>query len=198
MGVVGARLLDVQNLVSNAVRQSFHGAIFDAITAQRWTRVCATREALRGALFFVNFHERRDGRLRSRVAVDVKNAVFHLDAITRKADQAFDIIRAVDGVFEHHNIAAFGVITEDTFVRTFGKTTEIGAKHSRAGGVGIAIGEFVNEQEIANQQRGFHRARRDPERLEQQGADQARQNKCKYDRFDGFKKATVVRGFRCH
>ena len=59
--------------------------------------------------------------------------------------------------------------------------------HGRARGIGVPIRHLVHEKKIANQKRVFHRARRDPERLEKDRAknpsDQERVNNG-FDRFN--------------
>ena len=71
------------------------------------------------------------------------------------------------GIFEHHHIAALGLAAQEAAMHRVAERPAAKGK----GVAAIAIGEFLDEQIIADQQRVLHRARRDVERLEQEGAD---------------------------
>ncbi len=81
-------------------------------------------------------------------------------------DTLFDEIGFGDGVAKHDNIATFGFGPKQTVIAAFEHATKVFSIHinakprddyGRAGCVGIAVGHFVHEQEIADQQRFFHR-----------------------------------------
>ena len=94
---------------------------------------------------------------------------------------------------EHHHIAALWLTAEDARVVTIDKATDvfgidIEANSTDADGwtgrIGIAIGHLIDEEEIADQQRLFHRAGRNPEGLKKQGAEDTGNQKCVDDCLD--------------
>ena len=102
---------------------------------------------------------------RYRGLVDEKNAVAHGDAVAWKADDALDEgDRIIVRLAEDDDIAALG--------RGFQNAALEIEYAERKGEARIAVGEFRDEEEIADLQRRDHGARRDVERLEREGAEQ--------------------------
>ena len=103
-----------------------------------------------------------------RLAVDVQHAVDHLDAVAGQADHALDV---VGGVVlrqpEHHDVAALGLAEAPIAA---GEQR----RRQRQRIMAVAVGVFRHEQVVADQQRRLHRAGRNVERLEQEGADDER------------------------
>ena len=87
-----------------------------------------------------------------RLAVDAQAFVLITDLVTRNTDNPFDVIhRRVFRIAEDHHIAPFGLVDADDFLVDHRQTD--------------TIGEFVNQDEIANLQGRNHRTRRNLERL---------------------------------
>ncbi len=119
--------------------------------------------ALRAAMFVLG-HVIGDALALDRFAVDEQDAALHLYAIAGQADNAFDEIGlVVAGQLEDGDVAARGLAFEDAP----GERRQAEGK----GMPGIAVGEFGNEQIVAHQQGGDHRARGDVEGLVGEGAD---------------------------
>ena len=93
-------------------------------------------------------------------------------------------IGAIDGVAKYHHIAALWLAAQDAARNR--------AECEGAGIARIAIGHFVHKDEIADQQSIFHRFRRNPERLKEQGAEQTRNHQRIDHRFDRLDNATVA------
>ncbi|MCY1531564.1 hypothetical protein D9M68_667930 [compost metagenome] len=96
--------------------------------------------------------------LRHRLAVDAQVLAAAVgDAVAGQADHALDVVDVrVAGVAEHHDIAALRITHLD----------HLGVQHRQAD----AVGELVDQDEIAHFQCGLHRAGRDLEGLDQEGA----------------------------
>ncbi len=117
----------------------------------------------------VGLHIRRDVFLRHGVAVDVELAVEHLHAVAGKPDHALDEIFHVFGRvlvrhLEDDDVAAIGIGAEQPSMQEVAHRP--GAERKRV--AAVAIGEFLDEQVVADQQRVLHRSRGDVERLEQE------------------------------
>ena len=93
------------------------------------------------------------------MAVQKHALVFHADMVVWNPYHAFDKrLPDVDGVAKHDDVAAF-----DVFV----------GQQMPGDGSRRCVGQFVNQQVISDQQRVFHRARGNHERLHQgRGAEQ--------------------------
>ena len=126
----------------------------------------------------------------SGVAVDVEHPVDHLDAVAGQADQPLDVVGAVGRMLEDHHVAALRIAGEDAPVER--------ADRERAGVARIAVRHLVDEQEVADQERRLHRARRDPERLEEQGADDAGEQQRVDDGLDELEKPALGLALRHH
>ncbi len=91
-----------------------------------------------------------------RFAVDVQDAAKHLDPVARQADDALDVVRLVVGrPLEDGDVAPFGFGEQDT-PWDQGQT-------ERQRMTAVPVGEFRDEQIIADQQRRHHRTRRNVE-----------------------------------
>ena len=104
-----------------------------------------------------------------RHAVNLQNAIAHLNDVTGKADHALDIIRAIrHGCLEHHNIAALW----------FAGEYPPGYEGQREGQAifGIAVRPFCNQQIIADEQAGLHRFRRNIEWRDDEAAQNEHEN----------------------
>ena len=176
--------------MADTVGQGFDEPLFDALTAIANRTVCTLRQQTNGALFRVGFNELPIRHLGHGGAIQDDLAIHDLDRVTRQADQAFDIVGAIGRVTEYHDIPA---------LRLGGEQAALNRAHGeRAGILRIAIGHFVDEQEIANQQRVFHRPRWDPEGLKEQRAEHTRNQQGINNCLDGFDDTAVVICFRRH
>src|SRR5207248_11337718 len=82
-----------------------------------------------------------------------------LDDIAADADHAFDeILRRIDRIAENDDVAALRIAQRNDLFLDYRQPD--------------AVNEFVDENEIANLQRGAHRRRWDLERLRQKRAQQ--------------------------
>ena len=172
--------------MGQAVRQRLAKARLFADFAHRGG-IGASGAVGHGPLGLKDLFEHAVGHLRCRRAVDVKHALLHLDLITRQTDQPLDHVGPVHRMAEHHHIAALGVIAQDT-----------ARNRANAKGTGIAriaIGHLVDEDEVADQQRGLHRLRGNPEGLKEQCAEGPRDQQRPDHSLDGL--ANSAFGF-CH
>ena len=97
-------------------------------------------------------------------AVDVKLAALHLHAVAGQADDALDVVLAgVARQLEHGDIAALRRVAEDAAREQ--------RRRERQREMRVAVAEFRHEQIVADHQCRDHRAGRDVERLEGDGAD---------------------------
>ncbi|MPL88756.1 hypothetical protein SDC9_34783 [bioreactor metagenome] len=175
-GVVGHPIVrDVQDVVADPVRQGLGLARLQAGAADPHRVVFAARHQLLRALRRLHLGEGAGiGELHRR-AVDVQHALHHLDLVAGQADQPLDEVDVLRRVTEDDDIAAFGLAREDPAGDRAGG--------ERAGMARIAVGHLVDEEEVADQQRVLHRARGNPERLEEQGAEHPRDHQCPDDGF---------------
>ncbi|PRD36405.1 UNVERIFIED_CONTAM: hypothetical protein NCL1_08904 [Trichonephila clavipes] len=91
--------------------------------------------------------------------VDVEHFVTTFDMVAGQADDAFDVVdRRLLGELEHHDIATLRPAQRQ----------DLGADHRQA----HTVAELVDQHVVADFQRGQHGARRDGERLGQEGAQQ--------------------------
>ena len=104
-------------------------------------------------------------------------------AVAGQADQPLDVVGAVGRMLEDHHVAALRLAREDAAVER--------AHRERAGMPRVAVGHLVDEQEVADQERRLHRARRDPERLEEQRADHAGEQQRVDDGLDELEKPAL-------
>ncbi len=169
IAVVGA----IQRLIADAVRQRFLPALDPGSGIRRAAGVLADEIAQPLAL--------------DRLIVDVEQPVLDLDAVARQADDTFDV---VGGVIprqpKHHDVAAVRLRAEDT------AREDVRRERDRI--VAVAVGIFRDEQIVAHQKRRLHRPRRDVERLEQEGADDERDQKGMDDDADGLAEAAFSFG----
>ena len=186
----------------DAIGQRFDLAAFEAGAALPDGAVFATRAQL---LWALGGHDLFKGACIfdfDRGAVQADDAVLDLHLVPRQANQTLDVVAARYGVTEDHHIAALRLGPEKPIVVAVEHSADIlgvnldpdtGEHQAGARRIGIAVSHLVHEKEIADQQRLFHRPRRDPEGLEEQGpkdtGDQQRPEDC----LDGFDKG--VAGF---
>ena len=203
--VVHAPRADVEDVVDVPAGKGLDLAGFDAFPAEADGIVGAAWRNPERALPLHGLHELARVLERDRLAVEVEHAVDHLDPIARQADQALDELGLVDRVDEDDDVAALGLGGEQPCVVAIEERAGVvGADveaepldpDRRAGGVRVAVGELVDEQEVANEQGVLHRAGRNPEGLEEQGAkharDQQRPEQC-LDDFPDFVRHFGVR-----
>jgi hypothetical protein len=107
-----------------------------------------------------------------RRPVDDDHAVNHLEAVPRQPDHPLDEI--VGSVAKHHDIAALRLAGQDAA----GKQRRRKWKRVAA----EAVAEFRDEQIVPDQQRRLHRAGGDIERLNQEAADDERDEERLEDR----------------
>ena len=94
-----------------------------------------------------------------RLAVDGDAVVLHFDVIARQAHQALDEVgRRVHGPAEHHHVAALRLADVE----------DLAIDHRQAQPVGV----LVDDDEVAVEERGHHGIGGNPERLEDEGAQQ--------------------------
>ena len=119
-----------------------------------------------------------------RDPVDVQQAVDHLNPVAGKTNYALDVVdRVIPGKAEHRDVAALGLRSENA-----------PGEHRRREWqriMRISVSISRNEQVIANQQRRFHRPRRNAEGLEQQSSNDRRDDQRGCHRADGFHQSAV-------
>src|SRR5262249_17326131 len=99
-----------------------------------------------------------------RLVVDVENPLLPLDAVAGWAGEALDEVRAVVvRRFKDDDVTALGLVEEDASRDKW--------KAERQRMLAVAVGELLNEEEVADEERVFHRAGGNVERLEQEGAE---------------------------
>ena len=92
-----------------------------------------------------------------RLAIDGQLLVRVTDSVPRQTNYPLDVVDArVIRIAEHHDIPTLGVTDRD----------DLGLQYRQAN----TIGEFVDQDEVANLQRRLHRPRRNLERLNQKRA----------------------------
>src|ERR1700733_3194867 len=133
----------------------------------------------------VGFDIVADARARHRFVVQIDLTVDDLDAVAGKADAALDeifaVFRRIDvRHLEDDHVAALRLRCEDA--------TGYGRESERERVAAVAISELLDEQIVADEQRRLHRAGRNVERLEKEGADHERNKERVDDRLDGFGK----------
>src|SRR5262249_50834970 len=110
-------------------------------------------------------------RLRGSLAVDVDDALVHLDMVPRQADQPLDVVqRGVARQLEYDDIPAFGRAAEDATLE--------GKEGKRKAVLSVTVGELGDEEIIAYQQSILHRSRRDVEGLIEEGAHNEGNDEC--------------------
>jgi len=127
---------------------------------------------------------------RHRLAVDVEDAVDDLDPVARQTDEALDVVDlGVRREAEYDDVATLRLTAEDSALEQ--------VRRERQRILRIAVGELVDEDVVADQQRRHHRARRNGEGLEQDRADDHRQEQSLDDDLDILPKGTLLL-FRFH
>ena len=193
--VVHAPRADVEDVVDVPAGKGLDLADLGAFPAKADGIVDAAWRNAKRALPLHGFDELARVLEFDRRAVEVEHAVDHLDPVARQADQALDELGLVDRVDEDDDVAALGLGGEQTgVVAVEERAGVVGADveaepldpDRRAGGVRVAVGEFVDEQEVADEQGVLHRAGRDPEGLEEEGAEHARNEQRPEQRLDDF------------
>ena len=203
--VVHAPRADVEDVVDMPAGKGLDLAGLDARPAEADGIVGAARRNPERALPLHGLDELARVFEFDRRAVEVEHAVDHLDPIARQADQALDELGLVDRMDEDDDVAALGLGTEQPCVVAIEERAGVvGADveaepldpDRRAGGVRVAVGEFVDEQEVADEQGVLHRAGRNPEGLEEQGAEHARDQQRPEQGLDDFPDFLRHFGFR--
>ena len=161
-----------------------------AVVAARWGLPEPMRQMPGWMTIEEAFAAHGDALARDRFAVQIDNAVLHLDMVARQADHALDVVRlVVPRQLEHHHVAALRFAAEDPAVEQ--------RQSQRKGKAAVAVGIFRDEEIVADEKRGNHRARRNVERLEREGS----HHQCDQDRveddFDGLGNSSLFL-FRHH
>jgi hypothetical protein len=191
--VAAARNIDVQHRMLAAFGQGFDEAAFLADAAIAHGTVFAAGRVLHRALQFHHLFEDARGFLRHDNAIDVQDSVLHLDLVARQTDQPLDVIGPRSRMAEDHDIAAFRIGAEDPP----GKRAKADLRQRDLTGIArIAVGHLVDEQEVANQQRVFHRFRWNPEWLEEDRAEGGSDHQCPEDGLDRLDDTAVCLVFR--
>ena len=108
-GVVEPGGPHIEHPMRGAFGQGLDGLVLDADAADAHRAVLAKRQRTCGPLSREDLLEGARRGLRSGFAVDVKNPALHLDTVARQAHDPLDEVLPVDGVAEHHDIAAVGL-----------------------------------------------------------------------------------------
>ncbi len=165
-----AVVLAVQRLIADAVRQRLLPALDPRSRIRRAARVLADEIAQPLAL--------------DRLIVDVEQPVLDLDPVARQPNDPLDVVGGVvPWQAKHHDVAAVRLRAEDA--------TREDVRRERDRIMAVAVGIFRDEQIVADQERRLHRPRGNVERLEQEGADDERDQKGMDDDADGFAQAAL-------
>ena len=173
--------------MDNPVGQGFAEAVAATDGAKPDNIVLAARNAADRPLLFKHFLKLAVGLHADSHIVQIQKPGLDLDPVARQADQTLDEILTIDRMAEHHHIAALRVTRQNAARNR--------ADRKGAGIFRIAIGHLVDEQKVADQQRVFHRFRRDPEGLEKHRAEHPGDQQGIDDRLDEFDDAAF--GLRC-
>ncbi len=197
---------DIEDRMLGPVGQCLDLARFQAFRAGSDRPVLTARRAAFGALAFVGLRELAGILHGHRLSVQLQPSADHLDRVARQADHALDVILPGCRMAEDGHVATLGLVAENPGVVAVEEPADILGvdvdaepldADRRARGIGIAVGHLVDEEEVADQQRVLHRAGGDPERLKEQGAEDARDQERPEDRLDRFpdrvKKAAFAR-----
>ena len=112
------------------------------------------------------------GALRPRLSVDRQPLVAVFDDVAADADHALDeILRRIDRIAEHDDVATLRVAQRDDLLFDDRQAD--------------TVDEFVDENEIADLERGSHRRRRNLERLSEKRSQQ------KHDQQNGKERLRV-------
>src|SRR6056297_997057 len=198
--MIRALLPDVDDLVRMTIWQGLNLARFLADRPLAHHAIFAARANPHRALGFELFLE--DTRLFQlhRLTVDMQHTVLHLHPIAGQADQALDEIRAIDRMAEDDDISTLrlgaqnaGVVPIKPAADILGVDIKTDRRDAdrRARGIGIPIGHLVDEEKIADQQRVFHRPRRNPEGLIENRAENSGDHQGPEDGFHRFPNAAA-------
>ena len=144
----------IQYPMFDTIGQGLNVFALDAIRTQPNGPIGTNGAVALRALWLIGFYEILNLSLRNRRAVDLQHPALHLDLVTRKTDQALDIICARRRMAKHHHIAALGRATQNPRITIFDEPTKIirinvqakaGNLNFWTGGIRIPIGHFVDE-----------------------------------------------------
>ena len=142
------------------------------------------------ALWLERLNERCCWLLWDGRAVDDQLAILNLDHIPGQTNNTLDEICIIGGMAEDGNITTLGQCLEDAAGE--------GTHRERAAVTRIAIGHFIDKQEITDQQRVFHRSGRDPKWLKEQGAKDPCNQQRVDNRFDRLANSLFFCLIACH
>ena len=117
--------------VRGAAGQRLDRLLGEAVAARRTGRFMQRGMLPHRPLRLVRLDEGAVGLLRQRLAVDVEDAVDHLDPVARQADQPLDVVGAVGRMLEDHDVAALRLAGEDAPVERADARTGRSAASSR-------------------------------------------------------------------
>ena len=200
-GAVGCLGPDVEHHVTHTIRQRLDESGLEARATFADRAVGTSRIAAFGALSRHHFLERAGRFLRCLHTINEQDTIAHLNCVAWQADQALDIVPPRYRMSEHHHVAALRGAAEQARVVAVKNPADILGIHVQTdtrndqagtGRIGIPIREFVHEQKVTDQKGFLHRARGNPERLEQQRAEHPGNQQCIDDRLDCLDKGVAL------